>query len=325
MKITTIIAAACIAASSLHAAEYSTLADAYKAKDCAWIVAHTNKLMSTKIYMADWTAEQITELADKYAAAGWYNNAYWLKKYMLKDIDGANAELKKLAPSFKLPNGSYCFVEVPSDVDYMRTMLQKFVDLVNSDPAEAVNVPNFMYLATYAYSFNKKYGTDMQLNLTDDLVVASAKKYPVSTPLINIADKQSTAHFAKLQFSNSKFNDKTMYAFALNADKIYCTTEYIEAVFSKMADCRLRSLAAIKLNDPDKLLLALADIKQTTFNADDITAVLKMLNGQKSDWRPDEVKKVLMDINSMYTTKLYDDRNTWEPVLSKLRAMIEIR
>jgi len=82
---------------------------------------------------------------------------------------------------------------------------------------------------------------------------------------------------------------------------------------------------AVETSDADKVLDVLEFVKQDTLDAETTYKMIVILNGQKADWRQADVLKALKNINSMYTIRLYDDRDAWEPVLSKLRAMIEVR
>ena len=49
------------------------------------------------------------------------------------------------------------------------------------------------------------------------------------------------------------------------------------------------------------------------------------LNKLDREYRKADVLSILNNVNSKYTLKLYDDAKTWEPVISKVRAMIEVR
>lgn len=82
---------------------------------------------------------------------------------------------------------------------------------------------------------------------------------------------------------------------------------------------------ALYLNDADKVLDNLQNITQNTLDADILQKIIPILNGQNVDWRQADVIKALRNINAMYTIRLYDDRDTWEPILSKIRAMIDVR
>ena len=89
-------------------------------------------------------------------------------------------------------------------------------------------------------------------------------------------------------------------------------------------DALVARKAALLLKDNDKLLDAL--VKSTNdMTADEINAVIAMAVAFDADYRAVDVLKVLKNINSKYTLKLYDDRDTWEPILSKVRALIDTR
>ena len=82
--------------------------------------------------------------------------------------------------------------------------------------------------------------------------------------------------------------------------------------------------AALYLNDNDKLIDILLVAKEE-LTAKQLEKVIPVINSLDVDYRAADVSKVLRNINSRYTLKLYDDRDTWEPILSKIRAMIDAR
>ena len=55
-----------------------------------------------------------------------------------------------------------------------------------------------------------------------------------------------------------------------------------------------------------------------------IEKVVAQINTFDPDYRAADVLKALRVINKKYTLKLYDDRDTWEPILSKVRALIDV-
>ena len=59
--------------------------------------------------------------------------------------------------------------------------------------------------------------------------------------------------------------------------------------------------------------------------ADQLENVIPVINSLDADYRAADVVKALRNINARYTIKLYDDRKTWEPILSKIRALIDVR
>lgn len=89
-------------------------------------------------------------------------------------------------------------------------------------------------------------------------------------------------------------------------------------------DKRTALKTAVKIGNTDKIIDALL------LTTDNITpklleAAIPMINSVDADYRADDIVRVLKNINAKYTLKLYDDRDAWEPVLSKVRAMIEVR
>lgn len=79
---------------------------------------------------------------------------------------------------------------------------------------------------------------------------------------------------------------------------------------------------ALYLGDNDKLIDTLMTI-DNTLDAETINKAITSINALDPDWRAADVLKALRVINKKYTLKLYDDRDTWEPVLSKVRALID--
>jgi len=82
--------------------------------------------------------------------------------------------------------------------------------------------------------------------------------------------------------------------------------------------------AARALDDGDKVLDALL-VSTDYLTADDINYVIGKIVGFDADYRQADVVRILKNINAKYTLKLYDDRDTWEPILSKVRALIDCR
>lgn len=340
MKLTTILVTIALCFSAFSA-EYASIDQAYAARDYSYIVnnASTNSNSNIKIaakFMKaqKWNDAEKTALADAYSNAGWQDIAYRIIKYSCSTInkDKELEYINKLIPNFTLPNGE---VYIPTDTlllknkNYINAATVKFIQYIQQNPEKAANFQNFTSLVNLVARRNKLLPDDekVQLNITDSMMLAFAKKeYIAKSNAIIVGNRENSIHLQQIYFNNANFKSEiTLYNYALNMDRYSKTTWAKEHVFDRLTSCKYRSLIAIRLNDPDKLLLALEGIDQNTFTAEDINKILILLNGQKSDWRPNDVKKALLNINSMYTTKLYNDRDTWEPVLSKLRAMIEIR
>lgn len=79
---------------------------------------------------------------------------------------------------------------------------------------------------------------------------------------------------------------------------------------------------ALYLNDVDELIDVLKTVGDK-LDAKVVESVIAPLNGVNAGYRTADLRLALMNVNKKYTLKLYDDRDTWEPILSKIRAMID--
>lgn len=154
-------------------------------------------------------------------------------------------------------------------------------------------------------------------------------------------DDKNTPKYIGWYCANYKFGQEMLKAFiknTTNAEVIYnwVTTkllkdektagvEALKSAWYKLGKNKNVALkAAIQIGDADKVIDALL------LTTDNITpklleAAILLINGCDADYRADDIVRVLKNINAKYTIKLYDDRDAWEPVLSKVRAMIEVR
>ena len=80
---------------------------------------------------------------------------------------------------------------------------------------------------------------------------------------------------------------------------------------------------ALYIGDKDKIIDTFKNIGLTATPAQ-LNGFIEAANALDVGYRTDEVKSILAAINKKYTLKLYDDRDTWEPILSKVRALMEI-
>jgi hypothetical protein len=121
-------------------------------------------------------------------------------------------------------------------------------------------------------------------------------------------------------------NSKAAYELiALKADKRLNNKETTKRLYPVIAkDINLGLDAAKYLNDIDKVVDILLVTKEE-LSAEELNSVIPMINALEVDYRKDDIIKALRNINGRYTLKLYDNRETWEPVLSKIRALIDVR
>jgi hypothetical protein len=115
------------------------------------------------------------------------------------------------------------------------------------------------------------------------------------------------------------------FDFSKYMDKKEKNKEITKRMFSVISkDIKLGVDAALYLNDTDKLIDMLLVVNEE-LTAEQLEKVIPVINALDTDYRAADVNKALRNINSRYTLKLYDDRDTWEPILSKIRAMIDCR
>lgn len=119
-------------------------------------------------------------------------------------------------------------------------------------------------------------------------------------------------------------NDAKIILVSKVLDKVYENKSTTLAAVDSLSCSKSKLGAALYCNDMDKVLEVLVAC-DTTLEAKDIEATLGPINALDPDYKPAEVLKALKAINQRYTLKLYDDRDAWEPVLSKIRAMIDCR
>ncbi len=119
-------------------------------------------------------------------------------------------------------------------------------------------------------------------------------------------------------------NDAKIIRASKVLDKVYENKSTTLAAVDSLSCSKSKLDAALYCNDMDKVLEVLVAC-DTTLEAKDIEAALGPINALDPDYKPAEVLKALKAVNQRYTLKLYDDRDAWEPVLSKIRAMIDCR
>ena len=128
---------------------------------------------------------------------------------------------------------------------------------------------------------------------------------------------------AYMSSSVGTHSDNDIVHFASIVDKKFGNKTATERIFSKLVSEQQKLSAALYLNDVDKIIDILKAISDK-LDAKMISQAVTVINGVDVDYRVEDVKKALRTINKKYTVKLYDDRDSWEPILSKVRAMLEV-
>ena len=134
--------------------------------------------------------------------------------------------------------------------------------------------------------------------------------------------------FGKAQldaFMKNSTDAKLMYNYIMKQVLKTDRSKLFKTYFDKFAtDPNVAFKVALEINDVDKMLDALV-ASTNGLTPEEITAIIERVVVLDADYRAADVVKILKNINAKYTLKLYDDRDTWEPILSKIRALIDIR
>ena len=106
-------------------------------------------------------------------------------------------------------------------------------------------------------------------------------------------------------------------------DKVEGNKKATLSIYPNIVDGKTKVEVALYLDDVDKLIDALKVVGDN-LDAKTVESIIAPLNNVNAGYRTDDLRLALANINKKYTVKLYDDRDTWEPILSKIRAMIDI-
>lgn len=106
------------------------------------------------------------------------------------------------------------------------------------------------------------------------------------------------------------------------ADKVEGDKRATLSIYPDIVDGKTKVEVALYLNDIDKLIDVLK-VVSADLDAATVESIIAPLNNVNAGYRIDDLRLALMNVNKKYTLKLYDDRDTWEPILSKIRAMID--
>ena len=171
--------------------------------------------------------------------------------------------------------------------------------------------------------------------MNSDASFTISSKYCTPTVLKKIAEGNTSfqmiscsvkqEEFQKLNVAGSKSPNVRVYA-AKWLDKKAGNKEASRNLFSWIVqNGTWNDVAdfALYIGDKDKIINTFKNIGLTATPAQ-LNGFIESANALDVGYRTDEVKSILATINKKYTLKLYDDRDTWEPILSKVRALMEI-
>lgn len=240
----------------------------------------------------------------------------------------------KAAGSFNSASGA--FWESVSDVKGTKGGLNKHMTaewqefLASFTPAE---VQSFKYFGSYTCAMGYFRRLDFMSQDPSEPNVSRYWSPETWKRLVKIIGGLTTINSSKFYYEGleiAKDNSKsvaTRIKAASILDKRAKTKEASESIYSYVVENGTFGEAtslALYLKDNDKILDVYKKIG-TDATAEQINAFIPVVNALDYNYRSAEVLDILKNINAKYTLKLYDDRDTWEPILSKIRAMIDAR
>lgn len=135
-----------------------------------------------------------------------------------------------------------------------------------------------------------------------------------------------TPHFSNLRKAYLRLphvTDEWLIKVAKTEDAYSLNRNATASIWAKLSSVSNKLEVANYLNDTDKTIDSLLEIDDK-MSATAIAKAVETINSLDPEYRRDDVLKALRVINKRYTLKLYDDRDTWEPILSKVRALIDV-
>ncbi len=181
----------------------------------------------------------------------------------------------------------------------------------------------------YAYVKDIEAGdterTETARLMTSAVMKQYARQYEKSAQRMPFV-RQTIKEYGETMLQLCDVISEKMY-FAQLLDSKYRTNAYCKQLFPTVLASKViwnnKAQFALKTGDKDIILDTFLTIGIDA-DAKNIANVIPVLNGLDVGYRSTDVKQILATINKKYTLKLYDDRDTWEPILSKVRAMMEV-
>ena len=180
-----------------------------------------------------------------------------------------------------------------------------------------------MIIWTYGFIKAKDYDGFQQM-YSKDLIKADSGNMFFSGRPQHRAYMKDLLEALKADKKKNQTNDDRIFKIAKTIDLAENTTMNMLNAIDSLSCTKIKLDAVLFCKNSDKMIDVLIACDDS-LSAKDIEAVIVPLNGLDPNYRTADVLRALKAINQRYTLKLYDDRDSWEPVLSKIRAMIDCR
>lgn len=212
--------------------------------------------------------------------------------------------------------------------DEVKTFAQEAFDAVKDTVADDPKSTSFEYACMLFYASyigRRGEGFDQLASMArpNRFTVSELWLYPIINDIKMLEFNKALLRFMMSQEKNATVNKYILQVSKTIDEQLGDKTTTIAAI-KHLQDSHQKIQTALYTKDPATLIDVLIEI-DTSASAEDINAVIPVLNSFDPDYKSAEVLKALKAINQRYTLKLYDDRDTWEPIISKIRAIIETR
>ena len=116
------------------------------------------------------------------------------------------------------------------------------------------------------------------------------------------------------------YNDNPYVAFFMDD---YYETSHLEKLYVRL-NGEIKVKCAVYIKDLDKLIDSLNIIIPTNFSAKRINTICDILSEAADNYRTTEIVEIVSKLNKIYSPNLEKDSEKWEPVIAKIRSLIEI-
>ena len=192
--------------------------------------------------------------------------------------------------------------------------------IVNNTNEDDIKHLKFGILYTYLWQTSKNF--DRMLDGVDYAVKHYKQPKGHYCWLVKLALNHPFCNACRKAYLSASNPESSLFDVALADRRALNTTTALETLYKNAKLCKTKVNCAIALHDVDKLI----DTIKTADSSIDIKTMNKVIikfNAVNAGYRTEDLKLALKNINKKYTLKLYDNHDTWEPVLSKVRAMID--
>ena len=192
--------------------------------------------------------------------------------------------------------------------------------IVNNTNEDDIKHFRFGILYTYLWQTSKNF--DRMLDGVDYAVKHYKQPNGYYGWLVKLIHNHPFCNACRKAYLSASNPEHKLFVVALTDKRALNTTTALETLYKNAKKHITKVNCAIALNDVDKLIDTIK-VVDSSIDAKTMNKVIIKFNAVNAGYRTEDLKLALKNINKKYTLKLYDNHDTWEPVLAKVRAMID--